>query len=171
MADAGFSDRWMRRHPSAVSVSGVVVSAETPDQPEVRAFFAASEAYMGALYPAESNHFAPVSTLLQPNVLFLVARHRGVAVGCGALVISDDSTAEIKRMWVDPAERGIGLGRFLLEALVTAGREERLRALQLETGIHQPEAIGLYRVGGFVERPPFATYAPDPLSIFMELKF
>jgi putative acetyltransferase len=40
--------------------------------------------------------------------------------------------------------------------------------LRLETGIHQPEALGLYRAAGFVERGPFGPYRPDPLSVFME---
>ena len=55
----------------------LVIASESPDQPEVRAFFAASEAYASALYPAESNHFVDVGALMQPNVVFLVARGAG----------------------------------------------------------------------------------------------
>lgn len=147
---------------------GLVIIEETPDQPEVVAFFAASEAYMGNLYPAESNHFAPVETLLQPNVRFFVARTGGRAVGCGSIVKASDGTAEIKRMWVDPAARGLKLGRRILDKLERAARSDSVTALRLETGIHQPEAIGLYRRAGFIEIPPFADYQPDPLSLFME---
>ncbi|HRK19434.1 MAG TPA: GNAT family N-acetyltransferase [Hyphomicrobiaceae bacterium] len=173
MAADSFQERWVARSRQSPSgpPDGVFICAESPDQPEVLAFFVASEAYMGALYPAESNHFAPVTTLLASNVLFLVARRSGRAVGCGALVRAGDGTAEIKRMWVDPAQRGAGLGARLLDALVAAARDDGLAAVQLETGIHQPEAIGLYRDRGFVERAPFGSYAPDPLSIFMELRF
>lgn len=147
----------------------VVISLENPDQREIREFFAASEAYMGALYPAESNHFAPLTALLAPNVRFLVARsHDGRAVGCGAIVKAADGTAEVKRMWVDPSVRGLKLGVRILDALIAAARTDGLTTLRLETGIHQPEAIGLYRRAGFVEIPPFADYQPDPLSLFME---
>ncbi len=43
-----------------------------------------------------------------------------------------------------------------------------VHSLKLETGIHQPEAIGLYERFGFVRCEPFGDYAPDPLSLFME---
>ncbi len=56
----------------------------------------------------------------------------------------------------------------LLEALAETARAENLAAIRLETGIHQPEAIGLYRSGGYTEIPPFGSYQPDPLSLFME---
>lgn len=147
----------------------ITIERENPDQPEVRAFFAASEAYMGALYPAESNHFIDISALMRPEVVFVVARRDGAAVGCGALVPAGDGTAEIKRMWVDPGCRGERLGEAILDALVMAGRSGGFKALQLETGIAQPAALGLYRKAGFVERGPFGGYAPDPLSVFMEL--
>ncbi|MEQ1648795.1 MAG: GNAT family N-acetyltransferase [Hyphomicrobiaceae bacterium] len=148
----------------------VTVVAERPDTAEVAAFFAASEAYMGDLYPAESNHFVGVEALLQPNVLFLVARRRGVAVGCGALVRSQGDTAEIKRMWVDADARRERIGVRLLEALLDAARGDGVSIVRLETGNAQPEALGLYRRFGFVERAAFGSYAPDPLSVFMELQ-
>ena len=40
--------------------------------------------------------------------------------------------------------------------------------MRLETGIRQPEAIGLYRSAGYAEIGPFGAYRPDPLSLFME---
>lgn len=154
-----------RERPAAV---GTDIARETPDQPEVRAFLAASEAYASALYPAESNHFVDVEQLAKPNVVFLVARDTTIACGCGAIVRSTDGTAEIKRMWVAPEARGRRVGRALLDALITAARQSGAHALRLETGIAQPEALGLYRAAGFVEIGPFGDYKPDPLSVFME---
>jgi putative acetyltransferase len=150
-------------------MSTVQIAPETPDQQEVWAFFAASEAYMGALYPAESNHFVDASQLVAPHVVFLVARREGVAVGCGAVVCGEDGAGEIKRMWVDPGQRGGGLGMALLAALIEAARARGLEVLRLETGIAQPEAIGLYWRAGFVTCGPFGSYQADPLSLFMEL--
>jgi putative acetyltransferase len=147
----------------------VTIAEESADQPEVRAFFAASEAYMSALYPAESNHFTSLDSLLQPNVRFLVARRGTEAVACGAYIVSPAGHAEIKRMWVEPAVRGAGVGRRLLSAIIDGARSDGVRLLQLETGIAQPEAIALYRAAGFVECPPFGDYKPDPLSLFMHL--
>jgi putative acetyltransferase len=156
-----------------VGKDDVSIGAETPDQPDVLAFFAASEAYMGTLYPAESNHFAPASTLTEPHVLFLVARVKGKAIGCGAIVKHEASGdepayAEIKRMWIDPAARGLKLGAKLLAALEDGAREDGIPLLRLETGIAQPEALALYRNSGFREIEPFGDYQPDQLSLFME---
>ena len=151
-----------------VAPPDLTIARETPNQPEVRAFFADSEAYMGSLYPAESNHFVDADTLVKPSVVFLVARGAGRALGCGGIVKAIDGTAEIKRMWVSPEARGLKLGQRLLDALIEAARNESVNKLQLETGISQPEALGLYRRAGFVEIAPFGDYKTDPLSVFME---
>ncbi|HYE00550.1 MAG TPA: GNAT family N-acetyltransferase [Alphaproteobacteria bacterium] len=146
----------------------VAIATETPDQPEVLALLAQSDAYMAALYPAESNHLLDIAALLRPEVTFLVARLDGRAVGCAALVRCGADWAEIKRMFVDPAARGHKLGRRLLQALEAAASEQGIAILRLETGISQPEALALYRTAGFAEIEPFGDYKPDPLSLFME---
>ena len=146
----------------------IQISVESPDQPEVHDLLVASDAYMASLYPAESNHLVDVTTLMKPNVTFLVARAQGRVVGCGAAVKMADDWSEIKRMFVSPAARGQQLGRKLLDALQDAARGQGVTVLRLETGISQPEALGLYRSAGFKEIAPFGTYKPDPLSLFME---
>lgn len=146
----------------------MIINTETPDQPEVRAMLEQLDAYCAALYPAESNHLMDIASLLQGDVLFLVARDvSGKAVGCAALV-NRGGYGEVKRMFVDPARRGGGTGRQLLDQLVMFARMSGLQVLRLETGIHQPEAIGLYERAGFNRCAPFGEYGPDPLSLFME---
>jgi putative acetyltransferase len=146
----------------------MIINTETPDQPEVRSMLARLDAYCAALYPAESNHLMDVESLLRDGVLFLVARDvDGSAVGCAALV-NRDGYGEVKRMFVDERKRGLGTGRKLLDHLAMFARMAGLGVLRLETGIHQPEAIGLYERAGFVRRAPFGDYAEDPLSLFME---
>lgn len=146
----------------------VTIAEEPPRQPEILRLLEMSDAYAASLYPAESNHLVDVSTLEQPTVSFFVARFDGAVVGCCALVEADDGTAEIKRMFVDPEARGLKVGRLLLQALEKRAESRGVVAIQLETGIHQPEAIGLYKTAGYVDRPPFGSYQPDPLSLFME---
>jgi putative acetyltransferase len=161
-----FLNRWLRLKNEARRP--LTIAAETPDQPEVAAFLAASDAYSKSLYPPESNHLVDLSVLTAPNAHFLVARREGKAVGCGALIVEADGSGELKRMWVSPAVRGKGIGRRMIDAIEAAARARGVRVLRLETGIYQLEAIGLYRKCGFVERDPFGDYQPDPLSIFME---
>ncbi len=146
----------------------MIINAETPDQPEVRAMLEQLDAYCASLYPAESNHLMDIASLLAGDVLFLVARDvDGRAVGCAALV-NRGSYGEVKRMYVDTARRGTGAGKQLLDHLEMFARMSGIRALKLETGIRQPEAIRLYERAGFNRGEPFGDYQPDPLSLFME---
>jgi putative acetyltransferase len=135
----------------------------------VGALIAELDALQQALYPPESNHLLPVDALRRPEVVFLVARLGSEAVGCGALV-DQSEYGEVKRMYVRPASRGMGIGEALLAALAAQARLRGLRLLRLETGVSQPEALRLYERCGFRRRAPFGAYRADPLSLFMELE-
>lgn len=143
---------------------------EDPDQPDVVPLIRALDVFHSELYPAESNHFLDIAALKDPSVTFVVARIEGVAVGCGALVRQPDGSGEIKRMYIAPATRGQGLGRHILQILLNIADDQGLTPVFLETGIHNLEALSLYRSLGFHERGPFGAYAEDPNSIFMERK-
>ena len=99
---------------------------------------------------------------------FLVAYLGGIPVGCGAVRMLDDGTAEIKRMYVAPAFRQRGVARRVLETLEREARELGLTRLMLETGTRQPEAIALYESAGYVARGPFGEYDASPLNMFFE---
>ncbi|ARO30257.1 GCN5-related N-acetyltransferase protein [Rhizobium sp. NXC14] len=146
----------------------VTIAQEPPRQDGVIRLLDLSDAYAASLYPAESNHMVDLSLLEKPSVSFFVARNEGAIVGCCALVEAGDGTAEIKRMFVDPQARGLKIASGLMNALEAIAGEKRLTAIRLETGIHQPEAIALYRKYGYQEIEAFGTYLPDPLSLFME---
>ncbi|HEY0120470.1 MAG TPA: GNAT family N-acetyltransferase [Rhizobium sp.] len=146
----------------------LTIAVEPPRQSGIIRLLDMSDAYAQSLYPAESNHMLDLSSLEKPSVLFLVARLDGEIAGCCALVEAGDDTAEIKRMFVDPKARGQKVARRLMEALEERASAKGVSALRLETGIYQPEAIGLYRAFGYVDIEPFGSYRPDPLSLFME---
>ncbi|UVW29549.1 GNAT family N-acetyltransferase [Massilia sp. H6] len=146
----------------------MIINAETPDQPEIRCLLDQLDAVCAALYPVESHHPMNIASLLADDVLFLVARGSdGAALGCVALV-RREGFGEVKCMVVDQAMRGRGTGRRLLEQLATFARMSGVRALKLETGIRQLEAIKLYERFGFTRCAPFGAGQPDPLSLFME---
>ncbi|MGH2466077.1 MAG: GNAT family N-acetyltransferase [Candidatus Limnocylindrales bacterium] len=100
---------------------------------------------------------ADIAELTPPAGLFLVARVEGRPVGCGALKFHPGAPAELKRMWVAPGARGMGLGRRLLAELEREARSGGVEALHLETNASLTEAIALYRNSGFVEVPPSMT--------------
>jgi putative acetyltransferase len=128
----------------------------------------ALDAQMTALYPPESNHLLDVAALLDPAVTFLVVRDGDEAVGCGALLRDPRGWGEVKRMYVRPDRRGRGVGKRVVAELEAIARQARLRLLRLETGIHNADALALYRRAEFVECAAFGDYKPDPLSVFME---
>jgi len=127
-----------------------------------------ADAWYNAAYPPEHNHLLDVARLKQPGVTFHVVRIDGKAVAFGALVPQQGGWGEVKRMYVDPAARGRGLGRMILAALEAEARRTGLGCLRLETGIKQDAAIALYVAAGFREIAPFAPYTADPFSRFFE---
>jgi putative acetyltransferase len=149
-------------------VNGLAIRPEPPDQPDVIRLIEALDAYADALYPPESNHLLDISALSDPAVTFLVVRDGNEAVGCGAVLRDPRGWGEVKRMYVRPGERGRGIGRRMLAEIEAIARGAALPMLRLETGIHNTEALALYRRSGFTECAPFGDYAPDPLSVFME---
>src|SRR4029077_7405380 len=94
-----------------------------------------------------------------PDGVFLVSRTEGHPVGCGGICRFDEARAELKRMYVVPAERGRGLGRGLLEALEAEARRLGYAGIVLETGELQPESLGLYAPEVYNPIPCSAVYA------------
>jgi ribosomal protein S18 acetylase RimI-like enzyme len=85
----------------------------------------------------------------------IVARLRDQPMGCGGLKFHGNAPAEIKRMWIAPTARGIGLGRRLLRELEEHARRAGATRLRLETNRSLHEAIGLYRRSGYIEIEPY----------------
>ena len=141
-----------------------------PDDPEVQALIAASDAFYVDLYPAESNHLESGDELKRDNFIFLGCRVDGklVASGAAKLMHDDGSYGEIKRVYVLESYRGRSLSRVVMQALENELIRRGITLFRLETGIRQPEALGLYARLGYAEREPFGAYRPDPLSVFME---
>jgi putative acetyltransferase len=134
------------------------------------ALIAALNAELSSLYPEPgATHFNLDSAEVAPGAgAFLVARLRGRPVGCGALRPLREATlvrevgprvGELKRMYVAPEARGLGIGRALLVRLEAEARTLGLDRLVLETGTRQAEALALYRRAGFTDIPPYGEYA------------
>jgi DNA-binding MarR family transcriptional regulator/GNAT superfamily N-acetyltransferase len=94
-------------------------------------------------------------SLRLPAGLILVATLREEPMGCGALKFHRNEPAEIKRMWVAPSARGLGLGRRMLSELEVQAAKHGAKAVRLETNKTLVEAISLYRSAGYREVKPF----------------
>ena len=105
-----------------------------------------------------------------PEGLFLVGYLDGVPVGTGAwrrspvLALGGSLGAEIKRMYVVPEQRGTGLARRILAELEATAAAAGHDLIVLETGLMQPEAIGLYESSGYLPIPGFGHYAASELN-------
>jgi len=122
-------------------------------------------------YPPESCHAYSVEKLIREGVAFFVTRCDGKPAGCGGIKLfheASDSYGEIKRMFVRPEYRGLGLGKAMLNRLAEHALEHQVSVLRLETGIYQLEAIGLYEGWGFERCAPFGDYKVDPMSVYLE---
>jgi ribosomal protein S18 acetylase RimI-like enzyme len=114
--------------------------------------------------PLEPAMFEP------PEGAFFVGylQERPVVTGAwrrlGIEAFGTTETAEIKRMYVAPSARGAGLARRMLAHLEESAGGAGARAVVLETGLAQPEAIALYESSGFVRVPAFGFYRCAPQS-------
>jgi GNAT superfamily N-acetyltransferase len=116
---------------------------------------------------------SPVEPLMfePPHGTFLVGYAGEVPVATGAWrrrtdleVLGTTVVAEIKRMYVVPDARGASHARTILAELERTAAEAGIEALVLETGLRQPEAIGLYTSSGYTPIPGFGHYRESPLS-------
>ena len=145
-----------------------LITPERPDTPDARLLIEELEAHLDPFYPKASRHGYSVEKLIQQGVAFFVTRHDDIPAGCGGVQFFGADYGEIKRMFVRPQFRGLGLAKLMLHHLEAYAREYHIHVLRLETGIHQTEAIRLYESVGFQPIPPFGEYSDDPLSRFFE---
>jgi GNAT superfamily N-acetyltransferase len=152
--------------PWPVSDGTLVCEGARLDDPAVSALTSASISEIDAQYGGEPGAGAPprAEDFLPPDGLFLVARLDGRAAGCGGFSRFDSATAELRRMYVVPQARGLGVGKALLAWLVEAAGEAGYRRIRLETGNRQEEALALYRSAGFAPIPCWGPYGSDPKS-------
>ena len=150
-----------------LNASLVKIAVADPTSPDARWCFEQYFAELGERFEAGFDPTLSISAQAQeltlPAGLLLIEHLREEPIGCGALKLHENAPGEIKRMWVAPRARGLGLGRRLLEALERSAREVGVAVLHLETNRTLIEAIQLYRDCGYQEveafnNEPYAHY-------------
>ncbi|QDL93402.1 MarR family transcriptional regulator [Paroceanicella profunda] len=90
--------------------------------------------------------------MIAPRGAFLVALSDGLPIGCAALKGTGGAVGEVKRVWVAPAARGLGLARQLMQEVEDAARALGMTTLRLDTNrAALPEAVRLYQRSGWTE--------------------
>lgn len=119
--------------------------------------------------PPESVHAYDIDKLKDPSVTFWSVWIGGEIAGCGALKDMGKARGEIKSMRVVDGFLGKGVGRAILEHIMTEAERRGMKSLWLETGSSAAfkPALSLYASKGFKRCGPFEGYTDDPFSIFM----
>lgn len=102
-----------------------------------------------------------------PEGLFLVADVDGAPAGCGAWRMHAPGVVEIKRVYVEPAWRRLGLAALIVDVLEETATAAGHRSAVLNTGVRQPEALGLYAALGYRPVPGYGLYAESPGAVFL----
>jgi ribosomal protein S18 acetylase RimI-like enzyme len=141
------------------------------DHPDAQRLIAEVQQEYVVRYGGQDSMPTDVAEFAPPRGIFVVGYLEGRAVACGGWRAHDgdepdfrDGDAELKRMYVVPAARGIGLARRLLADLERRAAAAGRRRLVLETGMKQPEAIGLYTSAGYAETRKFGVFRCGPDS-------
>jgi DNA-binding MarR family transcriptional regulator/GNAT superfamily N-acetyltransferase len=142
-----------------LTAASVQITSIDPEHPDAQSCLAE---YVAELNRRSKRGFDPsVGATALPHEVrppageFFVAYLHGEAVGCGAVKHHPDAPAEIKRMWIAPSARGLGLGRRLLETLEACARAGGAQVAHIETSAVLVEALSLYSASGWVEVPAF----------------
>ena len=146
-------------------MSGVAFEDEPFDGPRATVLVGELLAFLNERYgPGDFRSMEP-SQFEAPDGAFVVALVDAELAACGGFLRADETTAELKRMFVRPAFRGRGVARSLLAHLEGRARALHYERLRLETGIHQPEAIALYRSEGYDQVDRWPPYEDDEISV------
>jgi putative acetyltransferase len=144
----------------------LIIARESAGSPEAVALLQGRDAEVSALYTPEQSFRIPVEKHVRDDVIFLMARESGIAIGCGALQLHS-GYGELKSMYVIPAARGKKLAQALVAALENLARERGFSEAKLETGIYSLAAIKTYERAGYARCERFDDYPFSPTSIFM----
>lgn len=149
----------------------VDISDSAPDDSVAVWFVQAQWAELSARYgepDPEPSSIRDPSAFSAPTGAFVMMRVAGEAAGCGGICRYDAATAELKAIYVAPVHRGHGYSHLLVQALEDRAVALGYRAVRLETGDAQPEAIALYTTLGYTPIEPYGVYRDSPRSICFE---
>src|SRR5882672_3653761 len=143
-----------------------IIAVESAGSPEAISLLQGRDAELSTLYTPEQSFRIPIEKHVREDVIFLMARENGIAIGCGALQLHS-GYGELKSTYVVPAARGKRLSQTLIAALENLARDHGLSELKLETGIYSLAAIRTYERAGYARCERFGKYPFAPTSVYM----
>ncbi len=168
-AEASVQETWnppVFRHESDPGSCGVEVRAADGAHPDFQRLVAQldRELYQrNGEQQAQFDRFNGIDKIRHAAVTYL----DGLPSACGAIKLLDSETAELKRMFVHPCCRRLGLAARVLAFLEREAMAQGCRTMMLETGVNQFEAIALYEKAGYMRVDNYGPYVGNPLSLCM----
>ncbi|MGY1705803.1 GNAT family N-acetyltransferase [Geodermatophilus sp. SYSU D00697] len=152
-----------------MSTSGeaAVLRAVPYDDPVARRLVARVQQEYVTRYGGPDGAVVDPAEFAPPAGLFLVAEVDGVPAGCGAWRVHDEGVVEVKRVYVEPAFRRRGLAQLLMAELERTAAAAGHRAVVLNSGDRQPEALALYAALGYTPVAGYGVYAEAPGAVFL----
>ncbi|WP_084105961.1 helix-turn-helix domain-containing GNAT family N-acetyltransferase [Demequina sp. NBRC 110056] len=152
-------ERAARTVTAALARRHLVIDVEAPDSADAwwcrDQYFAEIDAIFASGYDPAAAVQATDDDLTMPRGALLVARLHGQPVGCGAVKLPAEGPAHLKRMWVSPAARGLGLAATMLERLEAIARDAGATEVGLDTNSALVAATTLYESRGYAQVPRF----------------
>ncbi|MFV2033521.1 MAG: GNAT family N-acetyltransferase [Halocynthiibacter sp.] len=145
----------------------LTITQESPLTGDANRLIQGSQADLRSVYTADECFSFSARQLDLPEIRFFVARKDRAALGCVALC-DCGSYAEVKRLFVTPEGRRLGLGRKLMSHLEAQAKFSGTAVIRLETGQKLAAAVALYKSIGYEARGPFGNYSAHAASLFME---
>ena len=155
---------WAVCYEKRILPDGITFEPATPDVPEVAGLLAAYENEFLSFNTREETGWRGEAA--HQGLTMLLVRRDGRPVGCGALRMRESATAELKRMYVVPAERGRGIATELVARLEGMALERGATRMVLDTTPRMASAVRLYERLGYVPTEPFG--APAPALVYYE---
>jgi len=138
-------------------MSEILIVPERPDTPEARTCLEAYVGEMNERFGFDPSRSVPMEDgdMVPPAGILLLARRGARTIGCCALKIHPPGRGEVKRLWIHPGARGLGVGKRLLASIEDYARGRGLSQLRLDTHGRLTEARSLYASLGYAEVAPF----------------
>jgi putative acetyltransferase len=149
----------------------LVIAIDDPRVHDIQELLARHLVFANDCTPHADAHALDLNGLLSPAVTAFSARRERELLAIGALQRLDEMHAELKSMHTAEAARGQGIGRAMVDHVISVARQCGYRRLSLETGTMDAfaPARSLYLSAGFTPCDPFGEYRLSPNSAYLTL--
>ncbi|WP_216846758.1 GNAT family N-acetyltransferase [Mucilaginibacter sp. L196] len=145
----------------------IVLKRTSNTEPDFKKLISKLDKYLSIVNGDDDAFYAP-NNILDPLHTAVIAYYNDKPVGCGCFKKFDEQSVEIKRMYVEPELRGLGIASTVLNELEKWAKESRFEYTVLETGLKLDDANALYRKQGYEIIENYGQYAGIKSSVCMK---